>query len=69
MIKTSDVIKHFETVEAVATHFNISVQAVYQWGDELPELRQLQLERDIPGVFVKGGRAKKGSVVSVSSRG
>ena len=51
MIATKDVIKHFESVAAVAAFFDIEVQAVYQWQRHVPELRELQLRQRLPGVF------------------
>lgn len=69
MLKTAAVIKHFGSVEAVAEHFDISVQAVYQWGGEVPELRELQLVRDFPDVFGNQGRRQKTANVPESVGG
>lgn len=52
MISKEKVLSHFETVEAVAEFFDISVQAVYQWPDEaIPRERELELLLKVPGVF------------------
>lgn len=42
-MKTSDVISEFGSVKAVAAALGISVQAVYRWGETVPELRQFQI--------------------------
>ncbi len=51
MITKNKVIQHFGSVTEVAEFFGIEVQAVYQWGDEIPELREAQLLLRLPGVF------------------
>lgn len=38
-------IQHFKSVAGLAAELGISTQAVYDWGDKVPELRQLQLEK------------------------
>lgn len=42
-MKTSDAIQSFGTVAELASALGISVQAVYQWGDVVPELRRYQI--------------------------
>ena len=39
-----DAIKHFGTVKDLASALGISHQAVYDWGDEIPEGRQWQIQ-------------------------
>lgn len=43
MLKTSDAIKSFGNVAELASALGISVQAVYQWGDVVPKLRQYEI--------------------------
>lgn len=46
------VIEHFGTVDKVAEFFNISRQAVYQWGDgPIPRERALELMVRLPERF------------------
>lgn len=40
----ADAIKHFEGITPLAKALGITYEAVRQWGDEIPELRQYQLE-------------------------
>jgi len=42
-MQTSEAINQFGNVANLATALNISVQAVYQWGDKVPELRAYQI--------------------------
>ena len=42
-MQTSEAINHFGNVANLAVALNISVQAVYQWGDKVPELRAYQI--------------------------
>lgn len=43
-MKTSDVLTHFNlSVRELAAALGISVQAVYGWGEQVPELRQYQI--------------------------
>jgi|TARA_R100001530_G_scaffold129413_1_gene99740 hypothetical protein len=44
-------ISHFKSVAALARVLGISTQAVYDWGDQVPELRQLQLEKITDGAL------------------
>jgi DNA-binding transcriptional regulator YdaS (Cro superfamily) len=43
-MKTADAIAHFGTQHALAEALEVSQAAVAQWGDEVPPLRQLQLQ-------------------------
>ena len=46
------VIEHFGTVDKVAEFFNISRQAVYEWGDgPIPRERALELMVRLPDKF------------------
>lgn len=58
MITKERVVEHFGSVAAVAEFFGIEVQAVYQWGPVIPELREAQLLLRLPDVFGKKTRAK-----------
>jgi len=49
-MKTSYVINKFGSVKELADFFDISVQAVYKWGDEVPELREYQLRARRPDI-------------------
>lgn len=40
----TEAIKHFKGIPALARALGISYEAVRQWGEEVPELRQYQLE-------------------------
>ena len=42
---TKDSIKFFGTGIELAKQLNIKPEAVYQWGDEPPMLRQFQIEQ------------------------
>lgn len=45
-MKTQDAIQLFGSVRKLAEALGLSVQAIYAWGDTVPELRAYQL-RDI----------------------
>lgn len=47
-----EAIGHFKTVANLAKALGITTQAVYGWGDRVPELRQLQLEKITRGALV-----------------
>lgn len=38
-------IDHFGSTSALARALGVTYEAVRQWGDEVPELRQYQIER------------------------
>lgn len=40
----ADAINHFKGIAPLAKALGITYEAVRQWGDEIPELRQYQLE-------------------------
>lgn len=43
-MKTADAIKAFGSVRALADALEVTVQAVYAWGDEVPSPRDFQIE-------------------------
>lgn len=62
-IRTPEVVKHFGSVEKAAEFFQISRQAIYQWGDgPIPRERAFELMVRLPDVF---GRSS-GSVRAVA---
>ena len=44
LMRTSNAVEHFGSVRALAEVLNVSPQAIYDWGEEVPELRAYQLE-------------------------
>lgn len=48
---TKDAIAHFGTQAALAQALGIKQQSVADWGETVPPLRQLQLERITDGVL------------------
>lgn len=59
MITKERVIQHFGSVAAVAEFFGIEVQAVYQWDEEIPELREAQLRLRLPRVLWDSSQTKR----------
>lgn len=51
-MKKADAVKHYGSPSALAKALGITLQAVGQWGDDVPELRQYQLEK------LTGGKLK-----------
>jgi len=49
-MKKTDLIKVFGTGTALAEFFGIERQAVSQWDEEIPELRQYQLRERLPNI-------------------
>ena len=45
-MKTKDAIEQFGSVAALAAALGLTVQAVYQWGEDVPQLRAYQI-RDL----------------------
>lgn len=44
-MKTSDVLPHFNnSVRELAEALDITVQAVYAWGDDVPKLRRYEIQ-------------------------
>jgi hypothetical protein len=50
-MKTKFAISLFGNVSDLAAALNISVQAVYKWGEEVPKLRQYELRELRPDIF------------------
>ena len=43
-MKTAAAVDHFGSMRALADALDITVQAIYQWGDAVPEGRAFQIE-------------------------
>lgn len=43
-MKKKDVLEYFGNVAKTARALKISVQAVYKWGDEIPETMQFKIQ-------------------------
>lgn len=50
-MRTTDVIKHFGSQAAVARALGIKPPSVAEWGDDVPPLRQLQIEKITRGAL------------------
>lgn len=50
-MRTSEVIEHFGSQAAVARALNIKPPSVAEWGETVPPLRQLQIEKITGGKF------------------
>jgi hypothetical protein len=50
-MKTASVISLFGSVAELAAALGITDKAVYQWGEEVPKLRQYQLKELRPDLF------------------
>ena len=50
-MKTADAIAHFGSQHALARALGVSQAAVAQWGEEVPALRQLQLQQLTLGIL------------------
>ncbi len=59
-MKTIDVIRYFGTKTLVAEALGTTKQAVGQWGDTVPELRQYQLE-----IITKGALKSEFTLISI----
>lgn len=46
-MKTDDAIRRFGSAKALADALGIWPQAVYKWGEDVPELRKYQIEKII----------------------
>lgn len=44
-MKTQQAIEHFDGINKLAAVLNIKAPSIYDWGDEPPPLRQLQIEQ------------------------
>ena len=58
-MKKKDAIQFFETQEKLAKALGISQAAVGEWGEDVPDLRQLQLEALTNGKLQAAARLKK----------
>jgi transcriptional repressor of cell division inhibition gene dicB len=45
-MKTTEAIRAFGSIKELAAELGLSVQAIYQWGDDVPALRAYQI-RDL----------------------
>ena len=50
-MKTQDVVNHFGSVAALAAALGVRRQAIYQWGEQVPEGRRFEIEVKSGGVF------------------
>lgn len=50
-MKTAEVIKHFGSVAALAAALGVRRQAIYQWGETVPEGRRYEIEVKSGGAF------------------
>ncbi|MEQ7870717.1 Cro/CI family transcriptional regulator [Chromohalobacter salexigens] len=50
-MKKADAINYYGSATALAKALSITLQAIGQWGDEVPLLRQYQLERMTDGAL------------------
>lgn len=57
-MKTSEAIKHFGSASALARALGIKPPSVAGWGEDVPDLRQLQLEALTGGVLRADDRLK-----------
>jgi hypothetical protein len=57
-MKTEDAISYFGSRYAIALALDIAPPSVYRWGDVVPDLRQLQLERLTRGVLKANAHLK-----------
>ena len=48
-MKKSDVLEFFGSASKAACALGISIAAISQWGDEVPELRAFQIEKITKG--------------------
>lgn len=51
-MRTSDVIEHFGSQAAIARALGIKPPSVAEWGDTVPPLRQLQIEKLTAGKLI-----------------
>lgn len=50
-MKTADVIAHFGSIRAVADALKVTPQAIYQWGELVPQGRTFQIQVLTRGVL------------------
>jgi hypothetical protein len=42
-MKTQEAVNHFGSIRKLAAALDVSVQAIYKWGEDVPQLRAYQL--------------------------
>jgi hypothetical protein len=42
-MKTQEAVNHFGSIRKLAAALDVSVQAIYKWGEDVPPLRAYQL--------------------------
>lgn len=58
-MNTQAAVDIFGSVRALAAALNISVQAVYLWGDTVPKLRQYEIRELRPDAFNADGTLRE----------
>jgi transcriptional repressor of cell division inhibition gene dicB len=58
-MKTEAAIGHFGSTAKLADVLGITVQAIYQWGDSVPRLRALELEKLTDGRLSADSKSKR----------
>lgn len=43
-MKTQEAVNHFGSIRKLAAALDLSVQAIYKWGEDVPPLRAYQLK-------------------------
>lgn len=59
-MKTKAVIDHFGSARKAAQALDISTQAIYGWGEEVPQSRQAHIELATKGKVKRDKAVKKG---------
>lgn len=60
-MKRQKAIDHFGSIPKLASALNITYEAVRQWGEDVPELRQYQLEKITNGALKADDRKSSSS--------
>lgn len=63
-MRTQDAIDHYGSRRALADALKIRPESTYSWGEEVPALRQLQLERLTEGALRADPKFKPSSLSS-----
>lgn len=58
-MKTKAAVKHFGTVEKLAEALQITTNAIYQWGENVPRARAVELELMTEGKLKAPKKKKK----------
>lgn len=61
-MKRQTAIEYYGSIPKLARALKITYEAVRQWGDEVPELRQYQLEKLTDGALKAGRETRSRSV-------